>query len=101
MAVTVKRLFYRGTGTSASVAPRYSSSFNNAGAWTLDGSSYTITILESVHDKGTSPTVTAYEDDTITFQEVDVSISVNAIGDVTMSVTSSPDNRFSGKIVII
>lgn len=101
MAVTVKRLFFRGTGGSAPLAPRYASTFNNTGAWTLNGSSYTITILRTVHGKEANPTVTVYEDDATNFQEVELSISLNPAGDVTISVSSSPDNRFSGKIVII
>lgn len=101
MAVVVKRLFYRGTGGSSTVAPRYTSTFNNSGSWASSGDSYTISILQSVHGRGANPTVTVYENVASVYEEVSVSVSIESNGDVTISVTSTPDNRFTGKIVII
>lgn len=99
--VIVKRLFYRGTGGSGTIAPRYSHSFNNSGSWTLSGDSYFITVPRISHDKGVTPTATVYEEVSLQFEQVNTSISVSDVGDITISVSSTPDNRFNGRIIII
>lgn len=100
MAFTVKRLFYRGTGSTAGTAPRFTGNFNLA-TWTLDGDDYTYSVLASVHEKGVSPTVIVYLDNTVDFEQVDVATHIDASGNVTIYVSSNPDNRFIGKIIIV
>lgn len=62
---------------------------------------YTITILQSTHERGTDPMVEVFEDVGGTFNLVDVSVSVNALGDVTLSVSEIPDTRFPGRVIIV
>lgn len=104
MAVIIKRLNYRvfpvpdsgETGT----AVRHIESFNTTN-WTLSGSDYVITIPATTHGKGVTPTVVIYYDNTITFEEVVVPVTIDSTGEVKIYVSSSPDNRFTGKAVII
>jgi hypothetical protein len=64
------------------------------------GGEYSITTLQSTHDKGTSPIVQVYEKIGSNFFEINVSIEVNPSGDVIIAVNEVPDLRFEGKIVI-
>jgi hypothetical protein len=64
------------------------------------GGEYSITTLQSTHDKGTSPIVQVYEKIGSNFFEISVSIEVNPSGDVIIAVNEVPDLRFEGKIVI-
>jgi hypothetical protein len=100
MSVKVKRLIYPASVGSGSSTAKYIRTFV-VGDWTLSGSDYFITISENTHGIGTDPTVVAYFDNGTTFEEVEVDVSINDAGDVTIKVTSTPDNRFDGKITII
>lgn len=100
MAFTYKRLNAPGSGSGGSVTPSITSFVN--GDWTGPASGeYSITVTEATHGKGSNPTVTVYEDNTGTFERVEPSIELNASGDVTISVTETPDLRFEGKIIIL
>lgn len=81
---------------------RYSSAFDAAGDWTLNGSVYEVTYLEGVHAKGINPMVEVLEDiGGGLFEEVLMdSITTNAAGDVVIAVVASPDARFAGKVLI-
>lgn len=104
MAVTIRRIGYGPStlaGSGSGFASRYQASFNSTTSWTVSGDDYIITIPESTHNKGLNPSVIVYLDNTVTFEEVIVPITINALGDITIYVTNNPDNRFAGKAVII
>lgn len=102
MAVIIKRVFYRGvtSGGASGPAQRHLQSFDTPD-WNLAGADYTFTIDFTTHQISSSPTVTVYFDNTVTFEEVIVPVFINSVGDVTITVSSSPDNRFKGKVVIV
>lgn len=70
------------------------------GDWVLN-SDYELDILQSIHLKGTSPTVQVYEANGLDFDEVNLDVFVAANGDVKLTILSSPDLRFSGKLIIL
>lgn len=91
-----------GSGGAGSPASRSITSNNATTDWAgPSGGEYSITILAATHGKGTSPSVQVFELVTGIYNQVNPSINVNGSGDVIVSVTSSPDNRFAGKILII
>lgn len=61
---------------------------------------YTITILNSVHNHGSKPTVQCLEQNGAVFTLIGIAHSINASGDVIIETLASPDNRFLGKIII-
>ena len=87
-----------GGGGSPVPADRYAATFS-VGDWVLNAPDYEITVAESTHSKGSHPVVVVYEG-TTTFEEVGIVVTVNNIGDVTIKVSNSPDNRFAGLIII-
>jgi hypothetical protein len=100
MANTSKRLgplTNTGTGGGSS-STGFVQTFNNA-AWLVDGADYQITVNEAQHLKGIAPIVAVYELDG-TYASVHVSIEVTNAGQVVIRVPQSPDNRFSGKLII-
>jgi hypothetical protein len=99
MAVIVKRLISP-TASSASSTAKYITDFDIVD-WVAAGANYTITITAGTHGVGSSPTVRTYLDTTTEFEEVEVDVVVETTGDVVISVTSTPDNRFKGKLIII
>lgn len=102
MANVVKRIGYVpvSSGGAGGTATKFSRPFTFP-TWTLVGSEYSITTLASSHLKGVNPSVIVYLDNGLSFEVVQTSISINALGDVTVSITATPDIRFSGKITII
>lgn len=68
--------------------------------WALVGNEYVLTIPASVHNV-TNPTTTVYEAVGADYHIVNVGILVRANADVVLTVSSSPDNRFVGIVVII
>lgn len=88
-----------GGGSSASA---YSQTFNDTSDWSgPSGGYYTITILESTHNKGITPIVQTYELVGLEYEEVETDIIVNTSGDVTIKVTENNDARFAGKVIIL
>jgi hypothetical protein len=81
-------------------AVKYSLNFNATTDWTVDGAIFKLVILESTHGAGVTPVIQVFESIAADFVEVSTSVTFNASGDVTLSVTSIPDNRFAGKIII-
>lgn len=79
--------------------PGYSTTFTSAFSWTLNGDYYQITISKVSHGK-TNPIVTVYETNGANFDEVKASVSLDSSDNVTISVSSSPDLRFTGKLTI-
>ena len=90
------------SGGGGGSSEAYVQSFNNTSDWgSPSGGFYSITILQSTHEKGTAPQVQTFENIAGSFNLIDTSVEVNASGDITISVASSPDNRFAGRIVIL
>jgi hypothetical protein len=87
--------------SSAPVTARYVDTFNATTDWTLNGSVYEITIDAAAHGKGADPEVAVFEFVSGNYEKTNVGIVINNINDVIISVSSSPDLRFIGKIVIL
>lgn len=83
-----------------SVLGKYVRTFNNTTDWVLEDDSYELSIATSTHSKGSSPNCKVYELINLVYHEVMTSVLMDGVGNVTIQVTSSPDNRFSGKITI-
>ena len=78
-------------------AERHVGTFNNTTDWTLNTGLYELTVTAATHGKGVTPNVLVYETVGLTFELVNTVVILNASGDVTIQVTSTPDNRFNGK----
>lgn len=70
------------------------------GDWVLNVSVYELEILEATHGKGAAPLMQIYQDNAGTFEEVQTGIEMSSGGDIVLTVSSSPDLRFAGKIII-
>lgn len=100
MAVLVKRLGYSQISTTGgSSSPGYSQTLNS-GAWVAGVGVYTITILQSVHGKGTNPQVQVFQSVGPDYEEIITGITLSPLGDVTLTINSTPDARFDGKVII-
>ena len=93
----VKRLGYTGTGSGSGSVAYYASI--SSGTWTLSGSTYYIIIPFASHLK-INPVVTAYELSGTDYVEVELSIIVDSSNNVTVQISSTPDLRFTGKLII-
>jgi hypothetical protein len=104
VAVIYKRIGYKwttqGGGGSSGTADRYLRSFDTPD-WTLSGDDYLYTVPFSSHNISINPSVTVYLDNGANFEEVILPYTVDSSGDITIYVSSAPDNRFKGKLVII
>jgi hypothetical protein len=99
MAVIVKRLSYTTAGTGGGGdTSGYIFSFN-ASSWVLNGDSYEIKVLKTTHNR-TNPQVMVFELIGSSFEEVIASVNLDTSDNITISVSSSPDLRFSGKLII-
>lgn len=107
MAVTIRRIGYTSSsvadsgGVSSGDASRYTESFNNSSDWSLVADDYVISIDATTHGKGINPTINVYMDNGVTFEEAIVPITISSSGLVKIYVTALPDNRFTGKLIII
>lgn len=93
-----------GGGGGAGPAERYSDTFNATSDWgSASGGQYTITILAATHGKGTTPSVLVFEDiGGSVYELVGLNaLQINALGDVSLKVLETPDNRFAGLVLII
>jgi len=100
--------FLQWTGSSyqwvaSAPGPGYSTTFNASGSWgSVVGGYYSITISESTHNQGVNPIVEVFDSTSGPFVVTSPAItSVDVSGNVTFSVTSSPDERFAGKVTIV
>jgi len=84
---------------AASTGASYIGTFN-VGSWVLNSGLYKLTILASTHGRGTNPVLQIYQENGLNFDEVLTGVEMSAIGDITITIASSPDLRFSGKIII-
>lgn len=88
-------------GSSSSAASRYSNTFI-VGDWTgPSGGLYSLTVSESSHNKGINPQVQVFELSGSDYILINVDVVISSLGDVTLNVSQTPDNRFAGKYVII
>lgn len=90
-------------GSSAPVvgpAERYAAPISIA-SWNLNGSEYELSITAGTHGKGINPSISVYEQVGLNFELVNVSITVDSLGNITLRVSATPDNRFDGAVLII
>jgi len=84
---------------AASTGASYIGTFN-VGSWVLDSGLYKLTILASTHGRGANPVLQIYQENGLNFDEVLTGVEMSAIGNITITIASSPDLRFSGKVII-
>lgn len=71
------------------------------GDWVLDGDTYKLTILQSVHMLGDKIDVEVHELVGLDFHWVGMhEVEFNVVGDVVIRVVSDPDARFNGRVFI-
>ena len=81
---------------------KYAASFNNTTDWgSPSGGFYTLEILAAIHEKGTTPLVTVYESASGGYENVVVHILIDVSGNIQLKVTETPNNRFTGRVVIL
>jgi hypothetical protein len=90
-----------GSGGGSGIPLRTTATFNATTDWTLNGANYEIVILAASHGVGASPTVDVFENVSGDYQNIGLDVVVDASGNITLKVTSSPDNRFVGKYIIL
>lgn len=89
-----------GTSSTPSV-PVYEFIISNLSTWgAASGGLYTITISAATHGKGTKPLVQALETTASTFTLIGLAHQIDSLGNITLEVSDTPDNRFLGKILI-
>lgn len=88
------------SGVSLSSLEAYSQVFNATTDWTLDGASYKITIPSATHNKP-NPTVHVFEQSGPDFIEVTTGVKVDSSQNIIITVNSTPDLRFVGKLIIL
>jgi len=87
--------------TNTSSSSKYTASFNDTSDWTSASPDYTFTVTGAIHGKGVFPTVQVFQSAGGINSLVNVTTEVTAAsGDVVIKVSLSPDNRFTGVIVI-
>jgi hypothetical protein len=65
------------------------------------GGNYTLSVAAATHGKGFNPILQIWEDiGGGSFEMVTVSYQIDSSGNLTLQVASSPDMRFSGKVII-
>jgi hypothetical protein len=70
------------------------------GSWILNVDKYELSIPEVTHSRGLTPMIQVYENNAGTYEEVGAGIEINGSGDIKLIVTSSPDTRFAGRVII-
>lgn len=97
--------FYRWTGSewvtneSTATSSKFMDEFVEAD-FVLNSTEYWLTYQESTHLKGTNPVVQVLELSSGQYSSVIVTVEITNAGLVRIRVPSSPDLRFSGKIII-
>lgn len=86
-------------GTSAAPV-KYNTTFTPV-SFTLNSGLYEYTVTAATHAAGNRPVCQVFELVSGDYELVQAVVIVNASGDVTIQVTSSPDLRFTGRIVIL
>jgi hypothetical protein len=70
------------------------------GAWSLNVDKYELSIPVATHNKGSTPVASVYQDNAGVYEEVITSIKINGSGDITLTISSNPDLRFAGRVII-
>lgn len=80
---------------------KYSTTFNNTSDWTLNAGFYEYTVLAATHGNKPNPVVETYE--TIAGDDFEISPTIvrNSGNDIILQVTQIPDNRYTGRIIIL
>lgn len=88
--------------SAVEVPHAFVTSFNATLSWgAASGGYHSITLLASVHERGTTPIFQIEEGSAAPFTLVQVDqVTVNSSGDITFRVPSSPDGRFAGRIKV-
>jgi len=84
---------------AASTGASYVASFI-VGSWVLNVDKYNYTITAATHGRGASPILQVYQENGLNFDEVLTGVEITPAGNITLTVSSSPDLRFAGKIII-
>jgi hypothetical protein len=87
-----------GGGGGGSSTP-YTLSFTSTD-WTIGVTTASISVAQSVHLKGVYPTVEVYEIVTFNLEKVNTEVMLDNTGLVTITVSFTPDLRFSGRMII-
>lgn len=80
--------------------PPYQESFLS-GSWVLNVDIYEIVIPKATHDKGTIISVQVFEKVVNDYIEVGTTVIVDTAGNLTLQVSTVPDLRFEGRVVIV
>ena len=102
MAHIYKQINAESPGGGSGDATTYTQLFNASSDWGSPSSgAYSITVTQATHEGNIAPLVQVFEKVGLDYEQVEVDVSVNPSGDVTISVTETNDGRFEGKIVIL
>lgn len=89
------------TATGVGGLSKYVQTFNNTSDWTLNAGNYEITVTAATHGNKANPVIQTFETiggvDDIIFPV----IIRNASNDIILQVTQVPDNRYTGKLIIL
>ncbi len=80
---------------------KYVASFNNTSDWVLNGSNYEYTVLSATFSNKPNPVVQTFEIIAGVDDVIYPTIIRNAGNDIILQVTQIPDNRYTGKIIIL
>jgi len=86
---------------ATSSSTRYVDTFNSTTDWALNVSDYQMLYSVAAHQKGANPNTSVFIDVAGVYEYVEPVIEVDGSGNVTIKVSSTPDNRFAGKVVIL
>lgn len=88
-------------GGPAVQSPNYVATFNNPISWgAASGGNYSLVIPVATHGKGQNPVVQILELSGSDYITIGISHKVDALGNITIQVSETPDLRFNGKIII-
>lgn len=68
--------------------------------WVQVGDSYEISIPVSEHNLGVSPTVQVFETISGFEHKLITAVIVDSLGNIVLQVSTVPDNKFTGKVII-
>lgn len=84
---------------AASTGASYVAAFSPV-SWVLDAGLYKYTVTAATHGRGVNPVLQVYQENGLNYDEVITGVEITPAGNITLTVSSSPDLRFSGKIII-
>lgn len=89
------------SGAPTVQTPNYVHSFNNTTDWgSPSGGLYTLTLAFGTHGKGANPIVQVLMDNGTNFESILIPFELTVQGSVVLQVSETPDNRFTGKLLI-